>query len=310
MTVSRFARRDVVALIGAGTVAGWAPGSRAVPAAGSDSAADRARPRDSRVPGGVARLVLPAPPDDAQRPTARFGAHRVLVTGGPGHWTALVGLPLDQAPGATSASWRTGDGPWQPLAFTVRGKAYAQQRLTVRPGQVDLSADDLARVQAERAHLADVAARVSDTVPATLALQVPVAGVRSSSFGLRRVFNGQARQPHNGMDIAAPTGTPVLAPAAAVVADTGDYFFNGRTVWLDHGSGFVSMLCHLDRIAVATGDRVAAGEAVGTVGATGRVTGPHLHWSVGLNRAWVDPGLFLDDEPAPMRPFASPPGSR
>jgi murein DD-endopeptidase MepM/ murein hydrolase activator NlpD len=136
-------------------------------------------------------------------------------------------------------------------------------------------------------------ARFTEPVPRDLRMQAPVDGRRSSSFGLRRVFNGQARQPHSGMDIAAATGTPVVAPLAARVADTGDYFFNGQTVWLDHGGGLLSMLCHLSRTDVRAGDSLAAGQPLGAVGATGRVTGPHLHWSVLLNRTSVDPALFI-----------------
>jgi murein DD-endopeptidase MepM/ murein hydrolase activator NlpD len=136
-------------------------------------------------------------------------------------------------------------------------------------------------------------ARFSEPWPASLRLRAPVAGRRSGSFGLRRVFNGEARQPHSGMDIAAATGTPVLAPGPGLVIDTGDYFFNGQTVWIDHGGGLLSMLCHLSRIDVRTGDTLATGQRLGAVGATGRVTGAHLHWSVLLNRTSVDPALFI-----------------
>ncbi|HQU50446.1 MAG TPA: M23 family metallopeptidase, partial [Casimicrobiaceae bacterium] len=174
------------------------------------------------------------------------------------------------------------------------GKAsYREQRLTVAPGQVDLSPEDLARHERERAHQAQVIATFSAPPPATFAFVAPVAGPRSPTFGARRVFNGQARAPHSGMDIPAPKGTPIVAPAAGRVIDVGDYFFNGNTVWVDHGGGLLSMLCHLDTIEVAPGDALPAGTRIGTVGATGRVTGPHLHWSVSLNRAMVDPALFL-----------------
>ena len=169
------------------------------------------------------------------------------------------------------------------------------------PRTVDLSPEDLARFERERDHQSQVTATFTEAPahllakPDALHMRVPVPGRRSGSFGLRRVFNGQPRNPHSGMDIAAPTGTPVASPLPGRVIDTGDYFFNGHTVWLDHGAGLLSMVCHLSRIDVAVGDVLATGQRMGAVGATGRVTGPHLHWSVVLNRTMVDPALFLDN---------------
>lgn len=248
-------------------------------------------PHASQVPGGVARLSLgPA----AKRPQAFSGDLPLLVVGDAIEWTALVGIPLAAVPGEASIAVRPEGGNEKQIAYTVSPKQYREQRLTVPPRTVDLSPEDEARYERERAHLATVMATFTDLRPdAALQMRVPVPGRRSSSFGLRRVFNGQSRNPHSGMDIAAGTGTPVLAPLPGRVIDTGDYFFNGGTVWLDHGGGLLTMYCHLSRIDSKVGDVLKTGEQLAAVGATGRVTGPHLHWSVMLNRAMVDPALFV-----------------
>jgi len=248
-------------------------------------------PHASQVPGGVARLSLgPA----AKRPTAFAGEVPLLVVGDAIDWTALVGIPLATAAGEASIAVRSQSGAEKQVAYTVAPKQYREQRLSVPPRTVDLSPEDEARYESERAHLAAVMATFTDLRPdASLQMRVPVPGRRSSSFGLRRVFNGQSRNPHSGMDIAAGTGTPVLAPLPGRVIDTGDYFFNGGTAWLDHGGGLLTMYCHLSRVDVKVGDVLKTGEQLAAVGATGRVTGPHLHWSVMLNRAMVDPALFV-----------------
>jgi hypothetical protein len=250
-------------------------------------------PHAAQVPGGIARLSLgPAP----TRPVAhvRNGTDDVplLVLGDAGGWTALVGIALSTPPGEARIAVQTDAGP-RLVTYSVAPKRYVEQRLTVSPKTVDLSPEDTARFERERAHQATVMATFTEPLPAALRMRVPVPGRRSSSFGLRRVFNGQARNPHSGMDIAAPTGTPVAAPLPGRVIDTGDYFFNGQTVWLDHGGGLLTMVCHLSAIDVQPGDLLKTGERLGAVGATGRVTGPHLHWGVLLNRTMVDPALFV-----------------
>jgi murein DD-endopeptidase MepM/ murein hydrolase activator NlpD len=230
----------------------------------------------------------------AQRPRAFSGGVPVLVLGDPRGWTALVGIPLAASPGRAWLSVEDEGRVLRQADYEIAPKRYAEQRLKVSPKTVDLSPHDLARHERERAHQDQVMAGISEPWPADLRMAAPVPGPRSSSFGLRRVFNGKPRNPHSGMDIAAPTGTPITAPLAARVIDTGDYFFNGHTVWLDHGGGLLSMMCHLSRTDVRVGDVLSSsGQALGQVGATGRVTGPHLHWSVLLNRASVDPALFL-----------------
>ena len=250
-------------------------------------------PNALQVPGGVARLSLgPA----AVRPVAQAGEMPLLVLGDVIEWTALVGIPLSAAPGRAGITvTTTEDNSPRQVGYTVAPKRYTEQRLKVAPGTVDLSHENEARYERERAHQATVMATFSEPLPQAAALQmrVPVPGRRSSSFGLRRVFNGQARNPHSGMDIAASTGAAIVAPLPGRVIDTGDYFFNGNTVWLDHGGGLLSMYCHLSAIGVTTGDVLKTGETLGKVGATGRVTGPHLHWGVMLNRTMVDPSLFL-----------------
>ena len=247
-------------------------------------------PRDARVPDGMARVDLgPA----AERPQAFAGNVPLLVVGDMIAWTALVGIALAAKPGTSHIRVRGGEGERE-LPYTIAAKRYAEQHLKVSPKTVDLSPTDTARYERERDHQQGVMATFSAAPAGSLAMRAPVPGKRSDSFGKRRFFNGQPRNPHSGMDIAAATGTPVTAPLAGTVIDTGDYFFNGNTVWLDHGGGLLSMLCHQSRIDVQPGDTLAAGQRLGLVGATGRVTGPHLHWSVVLNRASVDPALFLD----------------
>jgi murein DD-endopeptidase MepM/ murein hydrolase activator NlpD len=247
-------------------------------------------PNALQVPGGVARLSLgPA----AVRPVAHAGDVPLLVVGDVIEWTALVGIALSAVPGTASITVQLEGGGQRQVAYTVASKRYLEQRLKVSPRTVDLSPEDTARYERERDHQAVVMATFSEPWPQALRMQVPTPGRRSSSFGLRRVFNGQSRNPHSGMDIAAGMGTPIVAPLPGRVIDTGDYFFNGNTVWMDHGGGLLSMVCHLSAIDVKPGERLKTGERLGAVGATGRVTGPHLHWGVMLNRAMVDPALFL-----------------
>jgi hypothetical protein len=247
-------------------------------------------PTESAVPGGIKILRLDAEGD--LPPDVEASGHRALVVKDGGTWVALVGIPLSAPVGEMRVSVHDAAGERE-MSFAVADKHYVTQSLTVAPGQVNLSKGDLARVNREHEIFERALGRWSADPPSTLRLPAPVPGVHSSSFGSRRVFNGEARNPHTGMDIAAAAGTPVLAPTAGTVLLTGDYFFNGNTVLIDHGRGFISMYCHLSAIDVTPGERVAAGARIGAVGMTGRATGPHLHWGLSLNQVWVDPALFL-----------------
>ncbi|MGH8767043.1 MAG: peptidoglycan DD-metalloendopeptidase family protein [Burkholderiales bacterium] len=248
-------------------------------------------PRPASVPGGVAVVNLGPEPSP---PLARFNGERVLVAGDASGWFAVVGIPLDAKVGAAlPLTVERGEREPETIALEIGRKRYATQHLSVKPEQVELSPADLARHEHERAHLRGVLRTFSESAPDSLLLLQPCEGSRSDSFGKRRFFNRQPRNPHNGMDIAAPDGTPVVAAGTGNVLDVGDYFFSGQTLILDHGRGLLTLYAHLSAIDAMTGDRVTAGKRIASVGATGRVTGSHLHFSVYLNATAVDPELFI-----------------
>jgi murein DD-endopeptidase MepM/ murein hydrolase activator NlpD len=259
-------------------------------------------PHASFVPGGIAVVPLVAGPDI---PRAYFGDERVMVVRHEKGWHAVVGLPLTLVPGEHALTV-TNPGAAEPRnTFTVIPKNYAAQRLTLQDKrQVDPGPEELKRIEQNLAAIQRAFATWSENPSPPLRFILPARGRLSSEFGLRRFFNNQARQPHNGIDIAAPEGTVVVAPAPGTVVDTGDYFFNGRTIFLDHGQGLISMYNHLKIISVQAGTRVTRGQKIGEIGLSGRVTGAHLHWSVSLNNTRVDPLLLVAGETLPPRPAA------
>ena len=250
-----------------------------------------AEPGHSSWPGGIALLDLGTNAQPA--PGARFNGRPVLVFENGQRWYAAVGVPLDFGEG--NGVLELDDG--RSIPFDIATHEYRVQRLTVNRSYVSLSDENLARVGKER-KIIDAALTNFRMAPIeSISLEPPVDGERSSSFGLRRFFNDEPRSPHKGMDIAATTGTPIVAPKSGIVTATGDYFFNGNTVIVDHGQGLVTMYCHLSKIDVEEGQSLARGEKLGEVGATGRVTGPHLHFGVYLNGTAVDPAILLPTPP-------------
>ncbi len=252
-------------------------------------------PRESPVPGGVA--VVPLAPDTEPAPTAHFADNRVMVVRRDGRWQAVVGLPLTLTPGTQVVTASIGPGKIMEYPFTVQPKEYAVQRLTVKDKRmVEPTEEDLARIAREQEIIRHVFTIWTEQPLSSLRFRLPLRGSISSVFGLQRFFNNEPRQPHSGIDIAAPIGATVVAPFAGVVVETGEYFFNGKTVFIDHGQGLISMFNHFSHITVKPGTHVKQGEKVGEVGMSGRVTGPHLHWTVSLNNSRVDPELFLPGE--------------
>ena len=240
------------------------------------------------VPGGVAVVQLG---DGAKAPAVRYQDKPVLVVQEEGkRWIAIVGIPLKSQPGPHQVT--TNDG--RTLSFAVGNKHYRKQHIKLKnTRQVNPLAEDMARINRELAEQTLAYQTFSPTQPSNLLFDKPVQGPLSSPFGLRRFFNGEERNPHSGLDFAVGAGTPIKAPAAGKVILIGNYFFNGNTVFVDHGQGLISMFCHMSKIDVKLGQSLPRGGIVGRVGATGRATGPHMHWNVSLNDARVDPAIFI-----------------
>jgi hypothetical protein len=250
-------------------------------------------PQSSNVPGGVAIIPLGSVSAGADIPQTWFGDQPVLVTSDHKLWYAVVGLPLDVTPGSHELRVKIGD-VMKALDFVVNTKDYPEQHITLEDtSKVELSAEDQARADRDIAVIKELKLHWRAVQDTDLAFILPVKGRLAGRFGLRRFFNGEQRSPHVGLDVAVASGTPIKASAQGRVLAVDDYFFNGKTIFVDHGNGLITMYCHLERIDVKAGATVRKGQRIGLSGKTGRATGPHLHWSVVLNGAMVDPELFI-----------------
>jgi murein DD-endopeptidase MepM/ murein hydrolase activator NlpD len=243
---------------------------------------------EAGVPGGIELIRLP---DDAT--SASHSGHPVLIVNHPGP-IAVVGISLDAPLGKTFLDVDSAAKGKQQIPFNVVRKSYPVQRLTLADDKmVNPPPAELARIDQEMVLMKAQYDSYTPVAASPFPLVLPAVGPVSSNFGLRRILNGEPRSPHAGLDIAAKVGDPVTAPAPGRISLTGSFYFNGNTIFVDHGGGLISMVCHLSAIEVHDGDVVARGQRIGRVGATGRATGPHLHWSVSLNGKRVDPKAAL-----------------
>lgn len=256
----------------------------------SFSSLSRAMPTSSSVPGGIVLI----PVDNNQiAESARFEKKKLAVLNIDNKKHLLLGIPLSMTPGQHTLDINNQQGKVEKISFKVEPKTYLSQHITIKnKRKVNPYKDDMPRILSEkkrkntaRKHWEDAEVR-ADFI-------VPVDGRISGIFGLRRFFNNQPRRPHSGLDIAAPEGTPIKAVESGKVIEAGDFFFSGNVVYIDHGQGLITLYAHMHSINVKVGDMIQRGQVIGTVGETGRVTGPHLHLSVIANQTLVDPLLFL-----------------
>lgn len=243
-------------------------------------------------PGGVRIMLLSDNLND--KISANFYGKTVTIVKNNNKQYALIGLPLKIKIGSHFINVYINNKKRVKKWFKVVYKKYKTQYITIKnkkfvnPGKMDYKkiTEDSKAIAVAKKHYD------KDVVP-NIPFSIPVKGIKTGSFGLRRFFNKQPRSPHGGMDIAAPAGTPIKAPSAGKIIEVGNYFFSGNCVFINHGQGLVSFYAHMSKIDVKVGDVVKQGDIIGQVGKTGRVTGAHLHWSIGLNGTWVDPQLFL-----------------
>lgn len=247
-------------------------------------------PKQHPVPGGLALIPFEYKNDAA--PEVFFQNKRVMTLNtAKNKWLAVVGLPLNLIVGQHVVEIKNNKTK---LFFDVNDFTYESQYITVtNKNHVNPSQQELDRIAEESRIMSKAFQSWSEQTPGSLQMRAPVDGPFSSPFGLKRFFNNEPRNPHSGLDIAAAKGTPISNPLAGQVLSTGNYFFNGNTVLIDHGQGLVAMYCHLNEIKVSEGQMLQQGALIGTVGSTGRATGPHLHWSINLNNTRIDPKLFL-----------------
>ncbi|VAW64646.1 peptidase, M23/M37 family [hydrothermal vent metagenome] len=247
-------------------------------------------PESNPVPGGIVLLALNK---NQIVQSARYKNKKLAIIYKNDTPYVLLGLSLGSKLGQHTLTLTNTEGREEKIAFNVGAKTYKSQHLRIKnKRKVNPYKKDMKRILSEKKRKSKAKKHWrKGAVQADFI--VPLEGRISSIFGLRRFFNEQPRRPHSGLDIAAPQGTPIKAMEAGTVIEAGNFFFSGNMVYLDHGQGIISLYAHMHTIKVQTGDKILKGQVLGTVGETGRVTGPHLHLAVIANQTLVDPLLFL-----------------
>ena len=235
-------------------------------------------------PGGIYVWEIPTTATEI-----RFENRPVFTVNG----KAIIGVPISQEPGEAAIVFRL-ERLSKKEFFRIKKKNYTEQRITLADTKmVSPPSKELERIRKESAAQKAVYASFTPQIDLSQGFIMPLEGRKTSLYGHRRFFNDVPRSPHSGLDIAAPTGTPIVAPGPGRVALRGDFYFNGKTILLDHGQGLITMYCHMSEYIVEEGEFIDQGQMLGLVGSTGRSTGPHLHWSVSLNNFRIDPLEFL-----------------
>ncbi|MFQ5579858.1 MAG: M23 family metallopeptidase [Nitrospiria bacterium] len=214
-----------------------------------------------------------------------------------GEYAALIGIDLAQPIGRHPLiiTWKEGTSDHhRKVTVEIEAEAFGVQHLKLPKKMVDLDAETLKRVRGEKKKVRKAFRQSLGKKLWEGEFVVPTKGRRQGTFGRRRFLNGKPRKPHTGEDISAPTGTPVLATNKGRVVLVGNFYFNGRSVFIDHGLGLFSMYFHLSEITAQEGTIINTGAEIGKVGKSGRVTGPHLHWGMHLNGARIDPYALIE----------------
>jgi murein DD-endopeptidase MepM/ murein hydrolase activator NlpD len=247
--------------------------------------------------GEIALVTLTLEPE-VQSVAGKFLNHPIPFFKKSGEeYAAMIGIDLDQPVGRQPllVTWKNGESTdRREIAIEVVSASFGTETLKLPKAMVDLDPPTLARVEKEQARMKEIFNQSADQRLWEAAFIVPTEGKVAGTFGLRRIMNGQPRNPHTGEDISAPLGTPVLASNGGRVILVGDFYFNGHSIIIDHGLGLFSMYFHLAETAVKEGEIVTKGQPIGSVGQSGRATGPHLHWGVRLNGARVNPFSLIE----------------